>query len=176
MRFPYLKSIALILLISTTQAAIAQSKKGISKDNIEARVNEIFLENSVYVMSVEPIMNNEMEKNYRIKIHNGSKKQVVALNLWLNFNVKSKDAYDAGTSNCYLSKKIKLPINAKSNRFYVLTDFQNKLECDNTPSIEITTIVYSDGTFDEFKNVFDRAADKASEKEKIREKLLKQEQ
>jgi hypothetical protein len=169
-----LKPVALFILISTAEPAIAQSKRGISKGNIEAKVNEIFLENSVYVMSVEPIMNSEMEKNYKIKIHNGSKKQVVALNLWLNFNVKSNNVYDGGRSNCYLSKKIKLPINAKSNRTYILTDLQYKVECDNIPSIEVTTIVYSDGTFDDFKTEFDRHIDKTAEKEKIRGKLLKQ--
>jgi|GEM_PF-2464801 hypothetical protein len=167
---PPFKYTLILLLISVTGVTHGQTKK--SKKEIESKVNDIYLENSVYVMTVQPIMNSDIEKSYKIKIHNGSKKQIVALNLWLNYNELSNNAFDGGNSKCYLSKKIKLSINKKSNKTYILNEQHDLLECDNTPRIDITTIVYSDGTFDEYKNGIDGFFKRNAEKDKIRKKLL----
>ena len=77
--------ISLILFFSVVPTK-AQPKRASSR-NIDSLVDAIYLQNSTNITSVQPLMNADMEKNYKIRIHNGSKKQIVALKLLLEFPV-----------------------------------------------------------------------------------------
>ena len=154
-----------------------QHKKASSK-NIDSLVDETFLANSVHIIWTQPLMNANMEKNYQIKIHNGTEKQIIALKLYLDFNefhqtnsIRERES----NANCEVSKRIKIIVNRKSNKTFVLNQPDKNLDCHNIPVIIITTIVYADGTFDDFERLspIDRFLKDIEQKEKIKSELLK---
>jgi hypothetical protein len=170
--------LSFVLIFFAVIPTFGQHKKAPLK-NIDSLVDATFLANSVNIIWTQPSMNANMEKNYQIKIHNGTEKQIVALNLFLDFNEfsynKSIRERESNT-NCRVSKRIKITINRKSNKTFVLNQPDKNLDCHNIPLIIITTIVYADGTFDDFERLspMDRFLRDNEQKEKIKSELLKQ--
>jgi hypothetical protein len=170
----YMKELLFATFLSVISIqTFAQINKNV-KPNINARVETIFRNRSVSCESIEPIMNSDMKKNYRIKFHNGSKKRVIAIKLTLNFNVFYQPGKRESKDDCVISKNVKIVLKSQETKTSILYRPDKDISCHSTPSVIINTIVFSDGTFEDKNQGISSFLEDQDKKEAIKAELLKQ--
>ena len=105
---------------------------------------------AIAVVSATPVMDSDFRQGFKVLIHNGSNKKIVALKLTFDFNNKSTKNDFGSQQECYVFVNLKVNISRNSTKSYNVKNLYSNINCDNKPEeVTIKTVVFSDGTFDE---------------------------
>jgi hypothetical protein len=134
-----IKKATLIILTSVLYtAALAQSNT-----TIERQASDL----GVKISSIKPAMDENVKKIYKIKIYNGGKKTIIAVELKMNFTeFRPYNSKPDENRDCIKNEKFKIIIKRISSATVIVNALEN-FPCQGLPSVVIKTVVFSDGTF-----------------------------
>ena len=112
-------------------------------------------------------MNSDVEKRYKVSIYNGRSKKIVAVKLILDFNMLAQP-----DNNLISTQKFKVSIPPKSTETVICKNIESSFA--TTPTVVISMIVYSDGTYEANDAGLYSSYKEGLEKDAIRKKLLTQ--